>query len=142
MKKYLEGKFIFLKQDLDSKEKCLDFIIDVLEKDNAVYDEFREAIYKREKLGVTCLDTGVALPHADPQTIKKSRIILLTLKHPVDWGGTLVSLIVVTAFPEEEMNQIRDVINELYQLIGEKEDVNTFIRFETIQEVLKVFHES
>ena len=49
---------------------------------------------------------------------------------------------VVTAFPEEEMNQIRDVINELYQLIGEKEDVNTFIRFETIQEVLKVFHES
>lgn len=142
LKKYLEGKFIFLKQDLDSKEKCLDFIIDVLEKDNAVYDEFREAIYKREKLGVTCLDTGVALPHADPQTIKKSRIILLTLKHPVDWGGTLVSLIVVTAFPEEEMNQIRDVINELYQLIGEKEDVNTFIRFETIQEVLKVFHES
>ena len=64
------------------------------------------------------------------------------LKHPVDWGGTLVSLIVVTAFPEEEMNQIRDVINELYQLIGEKEDVNMFIRFETIQEVLKVFHES
>ena len=61
-------------------------VIDVLEKDNAVYDEFREAIYKREKLGVTCLDTGVALPHADPQTIKKSRIILLTLKHPVDWG--------------------------------------------------------
>ena len=60
MKKYLEGKFIFLKQDLDSKEKCLDFIIDVLEKDNAVYDEFREAIYKREKLGVTCLDTGVS----------------------------------------------------------------------------------
>ena len=73
LKKYLEGKFIFLKQDLDSKEKCLDFIIDVLEKDNAVYDEFREAIYKREKLGVTCLDTGVALPHADPQTIKKSK---------------------------------------------------------------------
>ena len=35
------------------------------------------------------------------------------------------------------MNQIRDVINELYQLIGEKEDVNAFIRFETIQEVLK-----
>ncbi len=124
------------------KEKCLDFIIDVLEKDNAVYDEFREAIYKREKLGVTCLDTGVALPHADPQTIKKSRIILLTLKHPVDWGGNLVSLIVVTAFPEEEMNQIRDVITELYQLIGEKEDVNALIRFETIQEVLKVFHES
>ena len=26
--------------------------------------------------------------------------------------------------------------------VGEKEDVNTFIRFETIQEVLKVFHES
>lgn len=66
----------------------------------------------------------------------------INFKTSVDWGGTLVSLIVVTAFPEEEMNQIRDVINELYQLIGEKEDVNAFIRFETIQEVLKVFHES
>ena len=140
--KYLKEEFIFLQQDLDSKEKCLDFIIDVLEKDDAVYDEFREAIYKREKLGVTCLDTGVALPHADPQTIKKSRVIILTLKHPVDWGGTLVSLIIVTALPEEEINQIRDVINELYQLIGEKEDVNAFIRFETVQEVLEVFHES
>ena len=84
----------------------------------------------------------LSLPHADPQTIKKSRVIILTLKHPVDWGGTLVSLIIVTALPEEEINQIRDVINELYQLIGEKEDVNAFIRFETVQEVLEVFHES
>lgn len=142
LKKYLNKEFIFLKQDFDSKEKCLDFIIHVLEKDDAVYDDFREAIYKRETIGVTCLDTGVALPHADPQTVKKSKVIILTLKQPIDWGGTLVSLIVVTAFPEEEMSQIRDVIKELYQLIGEKEDVNAFIRLETTKEVLEVFHES
>ena len=81
------------------------------------------------------------------QYFQDSRNLSVKIQHmvknvAVDWGGTLVSLIVVTAFPEEEMNQIRDVINELYQLIGEKEDVNMFIRFETIQEVLKVFHES
>lgn len=142
LKKYLKEDFIFLKQDLKSKEACLDFIIHVLEQDQAVYSEFREAIYKREAMGVTCLDTGVALPHADPKTIKKPRVLILTLKEPVDWGGNLVSLIVVTAFPEEEMNQIRDAINELYQLIGEKEEVSMFVGLETTKEVLKVFHES
>ncbi len=73
---------------------------------------------------------------------KKSRIILLTLKHPVDWGGTCRITDRCNCISRRRNEPDRDVINELYQLIGEKEDVNTFIRFETIQEVLKVFHES
>ena len=35
---------------------------------------------------VTCMDSGVALPHADPSTIITSSISILTLDKPVDWG--------------------------------------------------------
>lgn len=139
LKKYLDSRFIFLKMKMKNKKECLDWMIDFLEKNQDVEKEFRESVYNREKMGVTCVDTGVALPHADPKTIRNARVMIVTLDEPIDWGGLAVSLIILTAFPEKDIDQIRDVINELYQLIGKKEDVDAFVQISDIAEMMKKF---
>ena len=98
-------------------------------------------MYQHEKMGSTCVDTGAALPHADPKTVKEAKIIFFTLQTPIDWSGINVSLIIMTAFPDKDMDQIRGVINELYQLISKKEYVDAFVQFETKEQILDVFHQ-
>lgn len=141
LKQYLDPDFIFLKQDVRDKQECLDCMIDILEKKQLVYDGFRDSVYQREKMGSTCVDTGAALPHADPKTVKEAKIIFFTLQTPIDWSGINVSLIIMTAFPDKDMDQIRGVINELYQLISKKEYVDAFVQFETKEQILDVFHQ-
>lgn len=140
LKKYLNSKFIFLKMRMKNKQECLDYIIQVLEDSQDVEKEFRDSIYNREKMGVTCMDTGVALPHADPKTIRNARVVILTLVEPVDWGGIQVKLIITTAFPEKDMDQIRDVISELYQLIEKKEDVDDFVQIDSVEKMIEKFY--
>ena len=50
-------------------------------------------------------------------------------------------MIIMTAFPDKDMDQIRGVINELYQLISKKEYVDAFVQFETKEQILDVFHQ-
>ncbi len=141
LRQYLDPDFIFLKKNFKNKQECLDQMIQILEKAGAVNDQFKNSVYKREGMGITCVETGVALPHADPKTVYEAKIILVTLKNPINWDGVDVSLVVMTAFPEENMNQIRDVINELYQLISKKEEVDAFVKIGTKEQILDVFHQ-
>lgn len=137
LKRYLDPQFIFLNKKMKDKQACLDFIIHKLEKNKDVKQAFRESVFNREKMGVTCIDSGVALPHADPKTINRTRIVILTLEEAIDWGGIDVSLVILTAFPEAEMDQIRNVINELYLLIEKKENVDAFVQVNDVNEIMK-----
>lgn len=141
LKKYLDMEYMIIQKEFQTKEECLECIVDLLEKRGDVEKTFRQSLFQREMIGFTSLDTGVALPHADPKTVKKARIVVLTLKEPIDWGGVKVSLVITTAFPEEKMNHIGDVINELYQLIGEKEYVDKFVQVENKTEMMIRFEE-
>lgn len=140
LKKYLDSRYIFLKMKMKDKKECLDYIIYVLEENQDVEKEFRDSIYNREKMGITCIDTGVALPHADPKTVRNARVVIITLDEAIDWSGIPVKLVITTAFPERDIDSIRDVIGELYQLIEKKEDVDRFVQIDNIKEIIEKFY--
>lgn len=136
---FIDPSFIKLEIDVESKEECLDLMISELEKRNYVTDEFRKSVFNREKMGNTNLESGVALPHGNPSTVSFSSISLLTLKKPVDWGDRKVKMVAMISFSEENTNEIKDVVKELYQIIETKESVDAVVKIKDVKDMMEIF---
>ncbi len=67
-----------------------------------VTNDFKQSLYAREELGSTGLKTGVAIPHADPQTVKTTKLAFVTLPKAIKWGDTEVQLVVLLAIAEKK----------------------------------------
>ncbi|MGG5316495.1 BglG family transcription antiterminator [Enterococcus sp. AZ072] len=91
LNKYISPQLISLQNFFPDKADCLNNMIDELEKCRLVLPSFRKSIFDREDIGNTNLDSGVALPHADPTTILKSHIYIVSLKKAINWGERTVN---------------------------------------------------
>ncbi|WP_281522124.1 BglG family transcription antiterminator [Dubosiella newyorkensis] len=134
--KNLEKDKLFLKLHFDTKEEILDFMIQKLEAENAVKPGFRKSVYKREKIGSTLLENGVAIPHGMPTEVNKTSIVAVTLENPVKWSSHWADLIILLAVPESNINEFESMIIELYSLISNTEIIKTIKNVVHVDELL------
>ncbi|WP_363323802.1 PTS sugar transporter subunit IIA [uncultured Dubosiella sp.] len=127
---------LFLKLHFDTKEEILDFMIKKLEAENAVKPGFRKSVYKREKIGSTLLENGVAIPHGMPTEVNKTSIVVATLENPVKWSSHWADLIILLAVPENNANEFESMIIELYSLISNTEIIKTIKNAVHVDELL------
>jgi len=80
LQKYLDPTFLFVKKKFRTKKDVLDFLADDYLKKKLVTTKFKHSLFEREELGSTGLKTGVAIPHADPYTVKETKLAFLTLE--------------------------------------------------------------
>ncbi|MEO1770350.1 BglG family transcription antiterminator [Candidatus Enterococcus ferrettii] len=139
LNKYISPQLINLQNFFSDKADCLNNMIDELEKCRLVLPSFRKSIFDREDIGNTNLDSGVALPHADPTTILKSHIYIVSLKKAINWGDRTVKLIIMVNLSEEDLPEIREVVEELYQFIDEKKKVDTLVKIKDSSQMLQIF---
>lgn len=137
--KFIEPSLIKIGVEVASKEECLDLMISELEQRDYVTTDFRKSTFDREKLGNTNLESGAALPHANPNTVIKSHVSLLTLKKPINWGERKVKLVTMINFSEENAQEIRAVVEELYQIIESKESVDAVVAIQDKEMMLRLF---
>lgn len=85
-------------------------------------------LFKREKLGSTALNNGVALPHAKlpanmMQSLDKPIAIFMQLEQPIDYeaqDNKAVDLIYAVLFSEEHCTQYRDSLQLLADHLTDK----------------------
>lgn len=71
------------------QDEFFSYIFQKLKQENYVAESFLDALREREKEYPTGLKThfmGVAIPHTDPQHIKKPFIFIAKLKEPIKFG--------------------------------------------------------
>lgn len=140
LSRFIDPTLIKIQMNYESKQECLENMIEELENRHYVNEKFKNSIFNREKAGVTCMDSGVALPHADPSTIITSSVSILTLKKPIDWGGNLVSLIIMVCLNEDNIEMFKPVINEIYQIITQKEYINQIVKINNVHSIVNLFY--
>lgn len=86
------------------------------------------------------MDSGVALPHAEPSTIKTSCVSIQTLKTPINWGGNMVNLIIMVCLNEEEVGMFKSVIQELYSIIVKKEYIDQIVKLDSVDSIIRLFY--
>ncbi|EHI70334.1 BglG family transcription antiterminator [Streptococcus ictaluri] len=114
---HLIDESIFLKKSFKSKRECLEYIISLSAFENQENPAYHNSIFKRERLGSTRVYTGIALPHANPEAVTKSQLIMMTLDKPIKWGMHYVKVIMLIAIAGNEVDWYREALISIYSKI-------------------------
>ena len=137
LQKYLDPAFLYIKQPFGSKEEVLDFLAESYLNHHLVTTDFKQSLYAREELGSTGLKTGVAIPHADPQTVKTTKLTFVTLPKAIKWGDTEVQLVVLLAIAEKNMSEAKELIASIYDLFNSPEEIRWVVSSKNREELYR-----
>lgn len=135
LKSFLDPVFMFTNQSFASKEQVLTFLANFYLKKDFVTVSFKESLFQREELGSTGLKTGIAIPHADPHTVKKTKLAFVTLENLIQWGDTKVQLVVLLAIAEKNMTEAKELIASIYDLFHSVEEIQWLVESNNQEEL-------
>lgn len=138
----LDEDYFFIDMDLSSQEAVLAFFADLYLERGLADRRFKEKLIEQEAMGTTGLSTGVAIPHADPETVKKTKIAFMTLKQPIVWGQNKVKLVILLAIANSEMDQAKQIIASIYGLLDSKERVDQLVKANEKSEIIEILRKS
>lgn len=106
---------------IDSEAKTKD---DVLSEAAAYLTEhgcatpaYLTSLREREQMSSTDLDI-IAVPHGNPDEVKKTQLLILRLKHPVDWGVSSVRYVFLFAVQREDFRDRFALITQFYKRLS------------------------
>lgn len=105
----------------------------------AVVDEtFTHSALLRERASFTAVGGKIAIPHAEPSTVKRSTVSMAILKEPLNWGNELVSVVFLLAISEEDRHLTRYLLKEISQLSDAPELIEKIIYADKKEDVIQV----
>lgn len=121
--KIIDARLIYLNKNFSSKEECIARISQDLLKFDLVTADFEKSIWEREKLGVTDLPTGAAIPHPPPEVVKESRLVVMTLEKSIRWHTRMINTILMICIAEEDLKSVKSMLSELYSIVESKKTI-------------------
>ena len=128
---------IFLRKEFKNKEELIEYVGNSLNKNKFVDYSYLKSIFTREAIGITALEYGVALPHASSKTVNRTHIAICTLSHPIDWDGIPTSLVIFMNFEDDEVENIRYIVDKIYKKINSKEKVDKLVGCKKPEELIE-----
>ncbi|MEG0254084.1 MAG: BglG family transcription antiterminator [Vagococcus sp.] len=133
---YLDPRLLFFEKEFETKENILTFISNKMTELSFVEKAFEQHLLKREEIGSTGLDIGVAFPHAEPKTVIETKLSIVCLKKPILWGQTEVSVVCLLAISEKDMAEAKDIIATLYDLFNRVGYVEKLSKVKSTKELI------
>ncbi|AJG25255.1 BglG family transcription antiterminator [Streptococcus iniae] len=132
---------IYLNQDCKTYDQVIQFLVNQ-DSSSELQTAYIDSIFQREHLGSTSVYTGIALPHANPRTVGKSGLKLLTLKQPIVWGANKVKVVMLISIKEGEEELYKDALIYLYSKIDDQHFIDQLVTATTTQEFMtRLFRE-
>ena len=133
----IDKDLIFTERDYHTKEECLSEFIKVMEEKKWTNDGFKESILEREKIGTTSLASGAAIPHASPETVKESKLGIMTLKNFIRWDNKYVNTIILICISIKDMKKVKNMLSEVYHIVETKEKISHLLIGKNEEEIFR-----
>ncbi|AOG60678.1 PTS system, mannitol-specific IIA component [Spiroplasma helicoides] len=136
----IKDEFIFIDEDLKSKEDIFSFLENVLIKGEIGNKDFIDSMKQRDKTASVAIGNYLAIPHCDysfSSNIKKQELVFIKLKNKVMWDENEVLFVIALILKNEGQLEIlanigitfsdEDLVLEFHKNLTKKEQVNKFI---------------
>jgi activator of the mannose operon, transcriptional antiterminator len=93
----------------------------VLEQQGYVSSEFVNSALQREEITSTAVGKGVAIPHGSDDFVYQSRICVVKLQKPINWGEEQVDIVILLALKLRDYEVTRSFFQVFHSLLEDEE---------------------
>ena len=115
--KFISEDYIYYTKESFSKEVVLSKICTDLCDKGFIKREFFDSVIDRERISSTYLGNGIAIPHGNIESVNETVIAIINTEDSINWGDDKASLIFLICISKKDLTEIKDVFNDLYQVI-------------------------
>lgn len=126
--------------DLEHPFKVVERLADQLIRLDFVEEGFTHSALIRERTSFTSIGGKIAIPHAQPATVKRSTVSMAILKEPIEWGLEVVSIVFLLAISEKDRKMTQELLKEIATLSGDPILIEKLIQANNKAEVEGILH--
>ena len=135
-----------IKITANNRENALNELIMAAFKDEKIEnaDDFKKAIFDREKIISTGVGLGIALPHAKIDGVKDFFIMIGICENSIDWDsldGEPVNLIFMIGGPNNDQKAYLQILAKLMLVVKNGKRRESILNSVDSQEVINLFRE-
>ncbi|MES5936126.1 MULTISPECIES: PTS sugar transporter subunit IIA [Mammaliicoccus] len=134
--------------NVQTREETLEKLAELLVKENYVEDKdkFLEAVYEREKEGVTGIGNLVAIPHGKSESVEKVGLSIAVLENEIDWPSLDdrgVKVVILIAVGDEKNNSTEHLklLSLIARRLSNDEVVEQLINSKNKSEIVSILSE-
>ncbi len=135
--KIIDETVVHVQLDFDNKDDVLSYLCDELHKYHYVSENYKESVFRREKIMATDLGNNIAIPHGSEKEIIKSKIVIATLKQPILWNQHQVQIIFMIAMNMKEPQVTKNTLKDLYAVMDNKQAMQVLLEAKNAKDVIE-----
>ncbi|CAK2908736.1 fructose-like PTS system EIIC or EIIBC or EIIABC component [Vibrio crassostreae] len=142
----IEPEIICLELQADSKQAVFEELVELLDRAGKLSNksEFLDDIWKREAIGNTGFDDGIAIPHAKSTAVAKPAVAVGISRTGIDYGadgGELSDVFFMLASPDNNDDHHIEVLAQISTKLIEDDFVTKLKAVESVEEAQELFLE-
>lgn len=145
LSKILSNKSINMNIKGKTKDEVLSELVDMLYEQECIHDKelFISDVYEREKLGVTGIGQGIAIPHGKSDSVVKTGIVIGRSDHEIQWeslDGEPVHMVILFAVRNDDRETMHvKLLSKIARVLGNDDLTKSIMTSETKEEILSIF---
>lgn len=103
-------------------------------------DEFTEDVFKREEVETTNMDIGIAIPHSQSYTIKRTSVSIVKLEDEISWedyGEPVKIIFLLAVSPTDKGVKHLEVVSKIAELLIDDKFVDFLRKTKNTRKLLK-----
>lgn len=138
---YIERNNIELNFPFRSKKRLFEQLAEKMGCNDKEIQSIYDGLVKREKIGMTSLGNGVAIPHGKCLDEREVKIHILVLNKPVNYesiDGSTVQLIVCIVFPKNPDDTHKLLLKHIGSIFKKHKVFREIMKAESAKEIHKI----
>lgn len=136
---YLNKKQVVIDEIGASTEVIIERLVKPLELKGSVDRKYLQSVLDREKMSSTAFETGVAIPHGNPEYVNKTEISIFVSKKKISWGQEKIDVVILFSIAKEDIPHLRKIIEPIYNVIDSRSRVEQVFNGRSAEDIVNYF---
>ncbi|AEB07547.1 transcriptional antiterminator, BglG [Coriobacterium glomerans PW2] len=130
---FFKKSLFFPHMSTGTKEEALDYLIDRVAEREPVHEDFRNLVWRRERLVATSFGNGVAMPHPLEPAAETTIVCIGLLDEPVAWddSGCDVRAIFLVAFAPDVDDSLKSFLSVFTDILSSARDIDLLVQHQS-----------
>lgn len=125
------------KNNLNTHEKCIHYMVKKLIKFEYVYPKFENEVLEREKMSSTAFG-NFAIPHAMKMHANKTGLNIIISEKPILWNNHPVSLVIMMCFNKNERYIFNEIYDPITMILSEPDNVKKVLNSKNYEDFIQI----